>query len=187
MTIVQPMPVEWELARALAEFYRHHGYLARSHLNIYMESLATGLQLQGPLQPDVDLILSPLKSFAPTHIEGHEVKLFKVRAGDLLDKSYYSGLDEALALLMFGFDYVYLEAVIWDRRPRRYLHHFEPMRELCGHLPIGFVLRGAYGRPANPRFTKPAMRIKAKLNPLLSSGRVQRNRLILNALFRCKV
>lgn len=68
-----------------------------------------------PLQPDVDLlygIQEEGKSRGP--LTGIEVKIFKYQRGKPTPKTtfprrgYYSGIDQALSLLTFGFDYVYL-------------------------------------------------------------------------------
>lgn len=69
-----------------------------------------------PLQPDIDLLYChKLDDKLQSPIVGAEVKLFSKRTGygKVIPKTsswagYYAGLDEAIGLLNFGLDYVYL-------------------------------------------------------------------------------
>lgn len=58
-----------------------------------------------PLQPQVDLILVDKKDFK---IRAIEVKFFKQTKKRKVDKSYYCGIDECIALMNFGFESVAL-------------------------------------------------------------------------------
>jgi len=88
-------------------------------------------------------------------------------------------------LLMLGFDYIYLESIIWDcAQPQKFLTYFKPIIYLCNCLPIGFLLRGAYGDCSNPIFTDPVIQVKAKVNPLLHIKAVQGFRIILKHLLQ---
>ena len=55
------------------------------------------------LQPEIDLILRK-----GDDIRAIEVKCFQLRGKNCLNKSYYEGIDQTLALLMYGFDKVAL-------------------------------------------------------------------------------
>jgi hypothetical protein len=59
--------------------------------------------LSPPLQPDIDILLRKNDD-----IRAVEVKVFHLEAGNRLSRSYYEGIDQALALLMFGFNKVAL-------------------------------------------------------------------------------
>jgi len=66
------------------------------------------LDMKHPGQPDIDLVFwnSNFRSSDPT-IYAAEVKYFRNRKGKI-NYSFYAGLDEALALLTFGFDFICL-------------------------------------------------------------------------------
>jgi len=74
-----------------------------------------------PLQPDIDFLYGPkVNDRRSAPLVGVEVKVFsearyagvipKTRLGDIegVGTGYYAGLDEAIAMLTFGLDYVYL-------------------------------------------------------------------------------
>ncbi len=73
-------------------------------------------EYENPLQPDIDLLYCHKKGYQlQSPLTGVEIKLFSKRVGQgkIIPKTtswtgYYAGLDEAIALLNFGLDYVYL-------------------------------------------------------------------------------
>lgn len=71
---------------------------ARSpRVNSLLRSLYGGLTPR--MQPEIDIVLKKGED-----IRAIEVKFFKIRSNDSLSLSYYEGIDQALALLMYGFN-----------------------------------------------------------------------------------
>jgi hypothetical protein len=91
-------------------------YLSNSKSVTNSRSLQVLKELKNPLQPDIDLLYCQKDGYKlQTPLSGVEIKLFSKTSG--YDKivprtsswaGYYAGLDEAIALLNFGLDYVYL-------------------------------------------------------------------------------
>jgi len=76
---------------------------ARSRgVNSLLRELYGGLTPR--LQPEIDVILKK-----GDDIRAIEVKLFKLRSNNSLSRSYYEGIDQAIALLMYGFN----RAALW--------------------------------------------------------------------------
>jgi len=155
-----------------------------------MEAKKVGTSLLWSTQPEIDILLSPLKENIPTltHIEAREVKLFRKKGDETLDQSYYVGIDEALATLSFGVDYAVLEDVIWDcHNEKSYTSYFKPLVYLISYLPIGFLLRGAYFNSSDVIFTDPLIYVKPKNNPLLNLKEVKEAREALKQMFIVEV
>lgn len=184
------LPHERYVVKRLVEFYKKSGFLAKPFVNVAMEAKKAGTGLPWSTQPEIDTLLSPLKGNIPTltHIEAHEVKLFRKKRDGTLDQSYYVGIDEALATLSFGVDYAVLEAVIWDcRNEKSYASYFKPLVHLIYYLPIGFLLRGACFSSSYVIFTDPLMYVKPKNNPLLNLKEVKEARELLKQMFTVKL
>lgn len=83
-----------------------------------------------PLQPQVDLILVDKKDFK---IRAIEVKFFKQTKKRKIDKSYYCGIDECIALMNFGFESVALwhcfEEAIPFKEIKNYVFHLMNLRQ----------------------------------------------------------
>ncbi len=113
----------------------------------------TRVKVPGSGLPDIDIL------YAGDELVGVEVKYFR----DSQAGRFYLGLDEALALLLYGLDRVYL------------LHGYPERQDytlkLVNRLPIGYM---AYmgGR-------EPEMLRAAPLNPLLGEEHVEANRRLL--------
>lgn len=76
---------------------------ARSRgVNSLLRALYGGLTPR--LQPEIDVILKK-----GGDIRAIEVKLFRLRSNNSLSRSYYEGIDQAIALLMYGFN----RAALW--------------------------------------------------------------------------
>lgn len=112
------------LVDTIAEIFRqgHEKLWFRSRINLWdfvpksREPLKILKQYNNPLQPDIDLLYCHnLDNKLQSPLVGAEIKLFSKRTGygKVIPKTsswagYYAGLDEAIALLNFGIDYVYL-------------------------------------------------------------------------------
>jgi hypothetical protein len=68
--------------------------------NAYGRPLEVPTSLIPPLQPEIDMILCKGQSMLAI-----ELKYFK-RKGNSLNHSFYEGIEQALALLRWGFDHV---------------------------------------------------------------------------------
>jgi hypothetical protein len=100
----------------------HKNFLFKSRVNLWdflqkaQEPLKLLEEYENPFQPDIDLLYcQSIEGQLQSPIVAAEIKLFSKGTGygKLIPKTsswggYYAGLDEAIALLDFGIDYVYL-------------------------------------------------------------------------------
>ena len=90
-----------------------------------------------PLQPQIDLVLVNREDFS---IRAIEVKYFEMER-KRIDKSYYAGIEEVLALMNFGFESVTLWHCFNNSVPinlmNNYATHVLNLRETM-HLPINY-------------------------------------------------
>lgn len=86
----------------LGDILTHVNPAKSLEVNSFLRDLYGGLMPR--LQPEIDLILRK-----GDDIRAIEVKCFHLRGGNCLNKSYYDGIDQTLALLMYGFD----KAALW--------------------------------------------------------------------------
>jgi hypothetical protein len=90
-----------------------------------------------PLQPDIDVLYGPIiNGNKSTPLVGIEIKIFPEATGagvmpkTRMGTGYYTGLDEAIALLTFGLDYVYLWHFVilpyekWEQYSKKYGEDF---------------------------------------------------------------
>lgn len=108
-----------------------------------------------PLQPDIDMLLCKKDGDLKTvPLQGIEFKAFYIRDTGRTNWSYYAGLDEALALINYGLDYVTLfHCFIFDvyyidtnnsdnnKQINNFSNYSNPMRNLIKKLklPIGYI------------------------------------------------
>lgn len=93
-------------------------------------------ELKNPLQPDIDLLYCQKEGYKlQSPLSGVEIKLFSKTSGydNIVPRTsswagYYAGLDEAIALLNFGLDYVYLWHLFVFP-----LNQFEQLSKKYGH------------------------------------------------------
>ena len=153
------------------------------------------LRAQGffPTQPEIDLILYAVKdSENVPPIRAAEVKYIRSGKDGRLYPSYYAGLDEALSLLVVGFDNVELIHVVEERSlVTVYLEHAKLLAKLVRNLelPIGYRVLAAF--PSEFPIISSVVRtrageidlksfwVQAPTNPLLSAedelGEIARN------------
>lgn len=100
---------EERLYHPLKELFEQRGYTVYPNINLasykYKEYWAKwfGKDIP-PLQPQIDLLLVKRDDFS---LRAIEVKYFEMQ-GKRIDKSYYEGIGEVLALMNFGFESVAL-------------------------------------------------------------------------------
>ena len=104
-----------------------------------------------PLQPQIDLLLVKRDDFS---LRAIEVKYFEMK-GKRMDKSYYEGIGEALALMNFGFESVALWQCFNKDVPlslmNNYATHVANLRETLS-LPIDYTCFQVVENNGNFRF-----------------------------------
>ncbi|PSO07201.1 hypothetical protein B9Q04_12110 [Candidatus Marsarchaeota G2 archaeon BE_D] len=95
-----------------------------------------------PRQPDIDILLCRVNNGNRVPpITAAEVKYIRTARGGRVNPSYYSGLDEAVALLLLGFDHVLLIHVVDEKvLSKVYLGYAKLLSELIRTLglPLGY-------------------------------------------------
>lgn len=160
-------------------------------------------QLTPPLQPEIDMILCKENKMIAVEIKYFEMK------GNSLNRSFYEGIEQALALLRWGFDNVALWQLFDESVGAEELYfygiwtwkflHAPPEREGLG-LPIDFTMlqvkanqTGYDFYPVIPEKDNHGVRLKllpppydprflittSQPNPLINSEQAQRLRSIL--------
>ena len=161
------------------------------------------------LQPDIDMLLCKKingQRYTPLHAIEFKTFYFKEN-NDRLNYSYYAGLDESLALLNFGIDYVSLFQVFifevydfhsnpnrHDRQIENYQKYTDPIRYLIKSLKLPMGYTAAFTFSENGEITNDSKVeildnisnpekgvIKAKKNKIDGNGRTIR-KIILNKL-----
>lgn len=158
------------------------------------------------LQPDIDMLLCKKinrQRYTPLHAVEFKTFYFKEN-NERLNYSYYAGLDESLALLNFGIDYVSLFQVFifevydfhsnpnrHDRQIENYFKYTDPIRYLIKSLklPIGYTVAFTFSENgeitndskveildnlSNPEIVV----IKAKKNKIEGNGRTIRKTIL---------
>jgi hypothetical protein len=144
--------------------------LKEKWFEIYGKPLNINPKLIPPLQPEIDMIFCKGNEMMAV-----ELKYFQ-RRGKGLDHSFYEGIEQALALLRWGFDYVALWQ-LFDSSIRKeelwfyggwtwYFLHGEANQGGL-NLPIDFTFmlvnstsQGYDFRPIQPRFTGSSIRLE---------------------------
>jgi len=109
-----------------------------------------------PTQPEVDLVFGRLEGGVRVPpVCAAEVKYIRFSGSGYVSYSYYSGLDESLALLVLGFDYVYLvhlvEGHLLETDFRRSIKVTSDMiKEL--RLPVGYMVYAVSSLSGGPYF-----------------------------------
>lgn len=95
-----------------------------------------------PTQPDIDLILCRVDNGVKVSpIQAAEIKYIRSNRDGHVTPSYYAGLDEALALLLFGFDKVELIHIVEEKSLTMvYLNYARLLAALVNSLklPLGY-------------------------------------------------
>jgi len=131
-----------------------------------------------PTQPEVDLVFGQLEGGVRVPpVSAAEVKYIRFSGGRYVSYSYYSGLDESLALLVLGFDRVYLihlvEGHLLETDFRRSVKVISDMiKEL--RLPVGYIVYAVSTLSGEPYFYRRVPGVDLRelwvdplLNPLL--------------------
>ena len=136
---------EREVILDIVKYYRSGGCYAISNVSVsklygwgvferpkYLE--------EHPMQPDIDVLWYDPKEDS---LNGVEVKYFRVTSKmerTLQPKSYYAGLDEAIALLNFGVDKAWLFHVFDRNVPVNLaLNYTKYMKKLAEMTMIGYI------------------------------------------------
>jgi len=133
-------------------------------------------------QPEADLVLCPQNcGMRFTPLIAAEVKCIRTR-GPFVSHSYYSGLDEAIALLRLGFDYVFLVHVVEYGILEHGLMYPRTVSALIRDLglPIGYIVYAVSVRGGKLRLYKRlghdkelgSFWIGPRKNPLLDEGKI---------------
>ena len=181
-------------------------FLGKKNLSVWKEFKNKG---DVPYQPDIDMLLCKNvngQRYAPLHAIEFKAFYYYPESGRLI-YSYYAGIDEALALLNFGIDYVSLfhsfifevydyplNRERWDQQSDNYWKYTEPVRHLIKKLklPIGYtaaftftergILQDTEELPIIANIAEPdRIVIEAKKNPIRGNAKKIR-KVIINKL-----
>jgi len=149
--------------------------------------------------PDIDVVFwkTPPVSGSDPVFYGAEVKYFRLIGKQIYPQPFYVGIDEAFALLTFGFNYVFLwhffDSEIEEAERRLYTGLTTTITSSTGSQPINYnhftvepetTSSGPVSRALDNLFFPLPLPQVLQQNPLLKLPEVQRRRLILRRALR---